>query len=198
MTATKLLILASLRELGSAHGYQIRRDLQHRGVDVWANIQQGSIYHALGKLHRDGLVREAPTTKGPSRGPARTEYAITAAGRTAFVEYLEQALSSYGGDISETIAGVGLMTELPRRRVIELLSQRVDGLTTWRSQVVDVYEASDEDWLHHVEAIRLWARTADSAIDWTTDLIHRLEQGDYVMAGEEAEEADRGERTDDR
>lgn len=184
MTATKILILASMRELGSAHGYQIRRDLQDRGVHVWANIQQGSIYHALGTLHRDGLLREAPNTKGRSRGPARTEYAITDAGREAFIELLEHALSSHDVDISETIAGVGLMTELPRQRVIELLSQRVEGLTRWRSQVVDVYEASDENWLHHVEAIRLWARTADSAIDWTTDLIHRLERGEYVMAGE--------------
>lgn len=189
MTATKILILASMRELGSAHGYQIRRDLQDRGVHVWANIQQGSIYHALGKLHRDGLLREAESTKGRSRGPARTEYAITEAGQAAFIKSLESALSSHEADISETIAGVGLMTELPRERVIELLSQRVEGLIRWRSQVVDVdFDVKDddryEDWLHHVEALRLWARTADSAIDWTRELIHRLEHGEYTMAGE--------------
>lgn len=189
MTATKILILASMRDLGSAHGYQIRRDLQDRGVHVWANIQQGSIYHALGKLHRDGLLREAPSTKGRSRGPARTEYAITEAGQEAFIEYLEHALSSADVDISETIAGVGLMTELPRTRVIELLVQRVQGLSRWRSQVVDIgfdvgNADSYQDWLHHVEALRLWARTADSAIDWTRELIDRLEQGEYTMAGE--------------
>lgn len=184
MTATKLLILASVRELGTGHGYQVRRALEERGVHLWANIQQGSIYHALRALHSDGLLSEAASSKGHTRGPARTEYAMTEAGHEAFFDLLKKALSSHDVGISETIAGVGLMTELPRQQVIELLTQRVEHFAQWRAQVVDPYEESSEDWLHHVEAIRLWARTADSAIQWTRDLIGRLEQGEYTMADE--------------
>lgn len=184
MTAARLLVLASVREHGSAHGYHVRRDLEDAGVHLWASIQQGSIYHALRMLHSEGRIT-ATDTGGTSGGPARTEYSLTAAGETAFLELLEHALSSHEVGLSETIAGIGLMTELPRRRVIELLTTRIEAFTRWRAGVVDVYEASDEDWLHHVEAIRLWAHTADSAINWTRDLIARLEAGEYTMAGED-------------
>lgn len=184
MTTTKLLILGSLRELGAAHGYQVRRDLEARGVHLWANIQQGSIYHALRTLHSDNLITVVTDAEADSKGPARTEYTVTVDGEKAFIALLERALSSHEGDVSETIAGIGLMTELPRRRVIELLERRVEQYRRWRAQVVDVYESSHGDWMHHVEAIRLWAHTADSAVAWTQGLIQRLHDGEYAMADE--------------
>ena len=185
MSATRLLVLGSVRELGRAHGYQVRRDLSARGVDLWANIRQGSIYHALKKLTEDGFLEVAEEGATNSSGPARTEYVLTKDGERAFFDLLEHSLSSHEGDIADTIASIGFMTELPRARVIELLEGRVDAYQAWRDQVVGAYEATQEDdWLHHVEAIRLWAQTADSAIAWTRDLIARLRQGDYTMAGE--------------
>ena len=184
MSATKLLVLGSVRELGRAHGYQVRRDLGVRRVHLWANIRQGSIYHALRKLAEDGHVEVEAEAAATSGGPARTEYVLTEAGERAFFELLEQSLRSHEGDIADTIAGIGFMTELPRSRVIELLEERVESYREWREQVAGEYEATQEDWLHHVEAIRLWAHTADSAIAWTRDLIARLQHGEYTMAGE--------------
>lgn len=184
MGATRLLILGSVRDLGQAHGYQVRRDLEGKGVHIWAKIRQGSIYHALRKLTDDGLLRIAAEDKHGDAGPARTEYAITAEGEAAYFTLVEDALSSLSSDIGYTIAGIGCMTDLPRARVIELLHQRVDAYTAWRAEVVGHYDDSDagSDWMHHVEAIRLWAHTADSAITWTQDLITRLENGDYTLA----------------
>ncbi|WP_150460447.1 PadR family transcriptional regulator [Nesterenkonia ebinurensis] len=184
MIATKLLVLGSVRELGQAHGYQVRRDLGTRGVHLWANIRQGSIYHALKKLTVDGLLEVATETAATSSGPARTKYVLTKDGERAFFELLEQSLRSHEGDIADTITGIGFMTELPRPRVIELLEERVDAYRAWREQVVGEYEGTQEDWLHHVEAIRLWAHTADSSITWTQGLIARLQRGDYTMANE--------------
>lgn len=185
VTATRLLLLGSIRELGTAHGYQVRRDLESRGVHIWAKIQQGSIYHGLKQLHRDELISVHETKEAPS-GPARTEYSITPAGERAFFKLIEHALRSHEGDIATTIAGVGFMTELTRSRVIELLRERVTAFTRWRAEVVDVYETTEGDWEHHIEAIRLWAHVADNAIAWTQDLIGRLEAGEYVMSGESA------------
>ncbi|MGV2982165.1 PadR family transcriptional regulator [Microbacterium sp. AGC85] len=184
MTATRLLLLGAVRERGAAHGYQVRRDLESWGVQFWGNVQQGSIYHGLRKLHDDGLLVQAATEHGGA-GPVRTTYTLTAKGEAAFHELLEQALSSDRADLAMTIAGIGFMTELTRERVLDLLRMRVRSYTEWRARVVDPYEQEpDADWQHHVEAIRLWAHTADSALEWTRALIGRLEGGAYVMAGE--------------
>jgi len=184
MTATRLLLLGAVRERGSAHGYQVRRDLESWGVQFWGNVQQGSIYHGLRKLRDEGFLRQAAEERGEA-GPARTTYTLTAQGDDAFHELLETALSSDQAGLAMTIAGIGFMTELTRQRVLELLRIRVRSYTEWRARVVDPYENEpDADWQHHVEAIRLWSHTADSALEWTRALIARLESGEYVMAGE--------------
>lgn len=180
MSTTRLLILGAILERGVAHGYQVRRDLESWRAGLWGNIRQGSIYHGLRSLHADGLVeQETPDTDRP----AKVEYRVTPAGRAAFDQLLAAALSSDGTDPAETIAGIGFMTTLPRARVLALLQQRVEALGRRRDSVVVEYEQRpDEDWGHHVEAIRLWAHTADSAIAWTRELISRLEAGEHRMA----------------
>lgn len=185
MTATRLLILGAVRERGQAHGYQIRRDLESWYANLWGSVRQGSIYHGLRKLSQERRLTEVPTTQA-SGGPARTEYTVTATGEQTFVHLLEAALSSEESDIAMTIAGIGFMTELPRSRVVDLLRARVEAYATWRARVVGEFERNtDQDWQHHAEAVGLWANTADSAIAWTEDLIRRLENGAYVMAGED-------------
>lgn len=180
MSATRLLIIGAILERGVAHGYQVRRDLESWRAGLWGNIRQGSIYHGLRSLHAQGLLDQV--NEGAD-GPTRVEYRVTPAGRETFDRLLAEALSSDGTDPAETIAGIGFMTTLPRARVIELLHHRVDALRRRRESVVGEYEQNpSEDWGHHVEAIRLWAHTADSAIAWTQDLITRLEEGAHEMA----------------
>jgi len=160
------------------------RDLESWGAQLWGSLKQGSVYHGLKRLREQGLLREGES-EGPAAGPARTEYALTEAGEREFGTLLEQALGS-GEDPAEIIAGIGLMTVLPRQRVVDLLRKRLDGLTSRRERVVGEYERNpDADWQHHIEAVRYWAGTTDSAIAWTRELIERLERGAYTMAGEE-------------
>ena len=182
MSATRLLVLGAIIERGTAHGYQVRKDLESWQVDLWGNIGQGSVYHALRRLSADGLIERADAGEG-SEGPARVEYTATSAGRDAFVTLLERALCSDGREIAETMAGIGFITTLTRARAIELLRRRVEAFRARRARVVGKYEGhEDEDWGHHVEAIRLWADSADSEIEWTEGLIARLEAGAYAMA----------------
>ena len=186
MGTTKLMILGSVRELGQAHGYRIRRDLEGKGVHIWAKIKQGSIYHGLRKLTDEGLLEVTAAATRGGAGPARTEYAITSEGESAYFALVEEALRSLSTDIGYTIAGIGCMSDLPRVRVIELLQERVAAYTAWRAEVVGPFDgtSAEEDWMHHVEAVQLWAHTADSAISWTEGLLTRLEQGAYTFADE--------------
>jgi ABC-2 type transport system ATP-binding protein len=93
MSATRLLVLGVVRSYGQAHGYQVRRELLSWGADSWANVQPGSIYHALKKLTKDGLLAEVANEEGGA-GPDRLVYALTPDGETEFQQLLAKALSS--------------------------------------------------------------------------------------------------------
>jgi DNA-binding PadR family transcriptional regulator len=71
------LVLAAL-ELEPAHGYAIVRRLRARS-DVF-RFSEGTVYPALHRLERDGLVRSRWT---PARGRRRRVYRITRGGREA-------------------------------------------------------------------------------------------------------------------
>lgn len=74
------------------HGHQIRRAAQTDRTELWADVKPGSIYGVLRRMATDGLV-EAVRTERAGNFPARTVYAITAAGRRCFLDLRDQALS---------------------------------------------------------------------------------------------------------
>ena len=76
-----------------AYGYEMTRRLEARGLDV---VGEGSIYPALARLERDGLVEWYRAAS--NGGPPRKYYRLSAAGRTA--------LSSWSGEWQRTRSAV--------------------------------------------------------------------------------------------
>ena len=66
-----MMILGLVQWMQPVHGYDVRRELLSWNADKWANIQPGSIYHALRKLSEEELLREVATEQVGAR-PART------------------------------------------------------------------------------------------------------------------------------
>src|SRR5690606_2830766 len=56
VSVTRMMILGLVRWMQPVHGYDVRRELLSWSADKWANIQPGSIYHALRKLTEEGLL----------------------------------------------------------------------------------------------------------------------------------------------
>lgn len=188
VSATRLLVLGVVRMHGSAHGYHVRRELVTWSADKWANVQPGSIYHALKKMTTEKLLEQVESEG--SHGPDRTEYRLTEEGETEFQVLLSQALSSPSGTTSpEMSAAITLMTALPRARVISLLRHRLVQLEGDQRSAKLLSEQSQawgkEDWgqpAHVYELYRLWEVHAVAALNWLRELIARLEAGEYVMA----------------
>ena len=90
MSSTRLLILGVVRWFQPVHGYDVRRELLSWHADEWANVQPGSIYHALKKLAEEGLLREVATEQVGGR-PARTTYEITPKGEDEFQDLLNRS-----------------------------------------------------------------------------------------------------------
>ncbi|GAA3513776.1 PadR family transcriptional regulator [Actinocatenispora rupis] len=74
-----LMLLNSVRQLGSAHGYAIIVALRD-GSDGVFDLPEGTVYPALHRLERAGLVDSDWDTSGPRR---RRVYRLTPDGSAA-------------------------------------------------------------------------------------------------------------------
>ena len=77
-----LLVLATLRRTGPVHGYGLITALSD-GSDGTFDLPEGTVYPALHRLERDGLVESEWSTDAPRR---RRVYALTARGLEALAE----------------------------------------------------------------------------------------------------------------
>lgn len=187
MSPTRLLVLGVVRMYGKAHGYQVRRELLTWSADRWANVQPGSIYHALKKMAAEGLLEAVPD-EPEGRGPDRVAYRLTEDGETEFLARLSQMLSQLGENDAQNAFGFAaaltFLTCLPRRRATALLRHRLTQMEGQLASVRNVLGHGTE-WgqpAHVNELYRLWATNAAATMEWVRNLIERLDEGEYVMA----------------
>jgi DNA-binding PadR family transcriptional regulator len=83
------LVLLSLLEERSMHGYQANLELERREIRDWAGISRPQVYYSLQKLSRAGMIRPSEGRE-PAAGPERSIFETTAKGRTALAEALER------------------------------------------------------------------------------------------------------------
>jgi DNA-binding PadR family transcriptional regulator len=186
LSATRLLVLGVVRMYGRAHGYQVRRELLTWSADKWANVQPGSIYHALKKMTAEDLLEQVDVEPGDS-GPDRVAYRLTGEGEQEYQVLLAKALSDPELDHPELSAAISLMTTLPRQRVINLLRHRLVNLEAEERRAKLMLEELKESvglgTPEHVgELFRLWGVISTASLTWLQGLIARLEAGEYVMA----------------
>jgi len=189
LSATRLLVLGVVRMYGSAHGYQVRRELLTWSADKWANVAPGSIYHALKKMQTERLL-EVASTDAPPAGPDRTAYRLTEDGETEFqlllAKYLAESDDSAQGTY-RLAAAVTFLPALPRAKALSLLRHRLTQLDGQRASARDLLE-NGTDWgqpEHVGELYRLWLASMDATDTWLRGLVARLESGGYVMADDD-------------
>jgi DNA-binding PadR family transcriptional regulator len=78
-------VLLGLLAAGPKHGYDLKRAHDAR-LSKAKPLAFGQVYATLGRLERDGLVRQAGQDR--DGGPDRTSFALTDAGRQALREWL--------------------------------------------------------------------------------------------------------------
>jgi DNA-binding PadR family transcriptional regulator len=191
VSATRLLVLGVVRMHGSAHGYQVRRELLGWSADKWANVAPGSIYHALKQMTKEGLLEQVDLASAEA-GPERTAYRLTGEGEAEFQLLLAKGLTDDPTDQASYFslaAAITFITALPRKKAISLLRHRLVQLDGQCATVGDAL-AEGADWgqpAHIAELYRLWHVTLTATMTWTRDLIERLERGEYVMADDDAD-----------
>ena len=181
VSSTQLLVLGVVRMSQPVHGYDVRRTLLTWRADEWANVNPGSIYHALKTLTRDGFVRVAETTRRGSR-PERTAYELTAEGEMEFVTLLRESLWTVSSYPLPLYAGLAFVTALRRDEVLALMRSRVAQLDAAMASLGFV-QTSDLD-AGHAESLALKAALGEAESSWARVFIDRVEAGAYRFAGE--------------
>lgn len=158
------------------HPYEMFQTFITRSEDRIVKVRPGSLYHAVERLERDGLVRATGTAREGNR-PERTTYEITDAGHDRMLERLTEMLGEWRYEFPEFPLAVAEAHNLPRETVIKLLQKRVlemRGDADLVSRSVDQLEDRQLERKYWLEASYMRA-VIDAEIAWVEGLIVELQ-----------------------
>jgi DNA-binding PadR family transcriptional regulator len=118
----EIAVLALLRE-APMHPYQMRRLLKERHKDEVLALKRGSLYHAIARLERAGLI-EVEATGREGRRPERTTYRITPPGIEALLTKLRQIIATPRQESSEFMAAMSFLVHLSPEEALSWLTER--------------------------------------------------------------------------
>ena len=170
----RLLILGVLHR-GDFHPYEIKRRLEAAMVECYIDVDVGTLYYAVRKLEKEGLIEAIAEERVP-RGGMRTIYRMTPKGRADFREQLHAQFAKEG-PVPQTLYGALLFLHLADRGTVEeALRRRVthlDGLIAKlgpiREELAPVTSTGGKHLLSHIEQ----QRQVDRA--WLQDLLADIE-----------------------
>lgn len=173
-----MMILGVVQWLQPVHGYDVRRELLSWNADKWANVQPGSIYHALRKLAEEGLLREVATEQVGAR-PARTSYEITDKGAAEFQSQLRNHWWNIASAPDPFMAAFSFLPALPRDEAAAALRNRAMQLQVGVKQLEAALSA---DWRGRKPEYVAWMwelsmDRAQAEIDWCNRIAGRIESG---------------------
>jgi DNA-binding PadR family transcriptional regulator len=138
MTSAELAILSVLVEQ-PRHGYEVEQVIEARGMRDWTEIGFSSIYYLLKKAEAKGWV-EQQEAMTPTRGPARTVYRVTRAGRAAWHRAVYEALAVPQFTPSPFLLGLANLPGLAPVEVQQAVAEYQQRLTQRLDQVRSRWE----------------------------------------------------------
>ena len=178
-----MMILGLVQWMQPVHGYDVRRELLSWSADKWANVQPGSIYHALRKLAEESLLREVATEQVGAR-PARTTYEITEKGAAEFLTLLRGNWWHVAGAPDPFMAAFSFLPALPRPEAAAALRNRA---TQLRAGLEQLQAAQASDWMVNKPAFVAWMwelsiDRSEVEISWCERTAKRIEGGESYLA----------------
>lgn len=105
------------------YAYRLEQIIKKRGMRYWAGIGFSSIYYVLKRLEEKNLVESKLRTKEGK--PSRKVYYITAEGRQAMQEKIQEVLSENKKPISSFDLGMANIEMLEPEKVINCLNHYI-------------------------------------------------------------------------
>ena len=169
------LTVLALLSVRPAHPYELHRFVIDTHKDYIGGLPR-SLYHAVDKLERDGLI-EAMGTERQAGRPERTVYALTEAGRREVRRRVETLLATPTPDADLSYAALSFVAVLEKEQAIAAVRERCAALEATIAQLEAALAAASEvEPLLLVESEFELARVrAERA--WMVELVDRVESG---------------------
>jgi DNA-binding PadR family transcriptional regulator len=169
-----LAVLALLTQ-GPKHPYELHRFMVDTRKDFVTGLPR-SIYHAVEKLARDGLVAVHDSEQQPGR-PERTRYALTDAGRSELHRRVSLLVATPEPDATLTTAALSFLGVLGRDEAVTALRARIAALELQLATLVaDLGEAAEVPPILLVEA-RFDEARLEAELAWFGRLVADLDSG---------------------
>jgi DNA-binding PadR family transcriptional regulator len=194
----EIAVLATLRET-PMHPYQMQRLLRHRHKDEILALKRGSLYHAIGRLERAGLIEQVSTSRN-GRRPERTVYQLNAEGREEFLAALRRIVSTPRRESSEFMAAMSFLVHLPpaealphleercrllmaeierQRAVLREVGRFVDKINLIENEYLLAMLKAEREWV-----LRLGAEIREGKLSWNLDRIYAEIKAHTEAAGQ--------------
>ncbi|PLR80701.1 PadR family transcriptional regulator [Bacillus sp. V33-4] len=119
---TRLMVLGLLR-IKPMSGYEIQQILEISHTDLWAGILPGSIYHALKKMEKEGLVEVDTIEQTGHR--TKAIYKITVTGEEEFYRLGKESLEVSSVVLPSTMyTAISFADELNKDDIISAISKQ--------------------------------------------------------------------------
>jgi DNA-binding PadR family transcriptional regulator len=178
LTPLGVMVLALLRE-GDMHPYEMMRLLRLRREDRMVKLTNGTFYHTVARLERDGLIAEVGIDRDGNR-PERTTYTLTERGPAALEDWVREHLGRTDGLQNFRVA-LGEAHNLPRSEAIALLSTRRDGIAAehaaLRAGLDDARDRGVSE--QYVVELDRYTTLLRADLAWTDALLARMTRQDF-------------------
>ena len=119
---TRLMVLGLLKT-GPMSGYEIHQLLGKSQTDTWAGVLPGSVYHALKKMEKEGLVEIDSIEQTGNRSKAI--YKITEAGEREFDKLLLESLQMSSVHLPSSLyTGLSFVQYAKNRQIVASLKNQ--------------------------------------------------------------------------
>lgn len=185
-----MAVLGLLARHGPQHGYQLRKLIEAQNIDHFSNVQLGSIYATLKRAAADDLVEAQGIERALGRGPARTVFAITDAGRNELVELITRSTVAVEQPERPVDLALHFSSLLSIEVVVDLLERRLAALEDYQRALARLVDGTEHPSAGVQELIRdigeHFATINRAEHEWARHVLACARDGGYrVTATEE-------------
>lgn len=137
------MILLGLVAIGKRYGFEIEEFIAQNEMKRWADIGNSTIYKILKDLEHDRALRGKKVAS--DKGPARTEYSLTARGRKQLTEYILDAVKSDKTARLDRLSGLFFAPLLPKSVGAAALERTISQLHNACDALHDRLSSTKED-----------------------------------------------------
>lgn len=177
LTPLAVAALGLLRER-PMHPYEMHQLLLARHRDEFVKVRAGSLYHAIERLERDGLVAVAGTEREGNR-PERTTYRLTDAGSAEIEAWVNAQLSTPARDFPAYPFALAEAHNLTPDQAHAALTRRVDALTAEIARLEQIVASRPATPDIYLIGADYTLTMLHAQVDWTRELASRIENKDF-------------------